>query len=139
MLKPLLALLLVSAAVTACDSDGPDDLSVVDLTQDPALLVGSWEWVRSVVRAEPTGARSVVTPAGAGRTERVEFRADGTFAEYVDGEPVLEGPYEALRGGVHVEGASGRSWLGSFGVDEDDLILTTAPADGPTKYYRRED
>lgn len=121
-----LVALLAAVSLTACDTGGPDGPSVGDLTQDPALLVGTWEWARSVTYAEPTGTRGVLTPATAGRTESVAFGADGAFAEYVDGDLVREGPY-------------GPVWLGAFGVDEDDLVLTTAPADGPTKYYRRAD
>ena len=134
--KRALALWVCALSVAAC---GPADPWVDDLTQDRALLVGSWEWVRSVGYGDGSTGRHVETPASTGRTESVTFRPDGTLVERVDADVRFEGPYEVRLGSVYVRGAVTDVNLGLFGVDEDDLILSTAPSDGPTKYYRRAD
>ena len=134
VLKALPALALCFA-LAACDSGGGD------LGQDPALLVGTWTWERSTFEglAEP----SVGTPATTSRTETVVFRPDGTFAEFgVDhaADPPefgRGGTYAVRDGSVYAQVDGREEWLGTFAVGRDQLVLSTAAADGPTKEYRR--
>ena len=135
MLK-VLSVLTFCLALAACDSGGDG------LGQDPALLVGTWAWERSTT--EGFGGRVVETPATAGRTETAVFRPDGTFAVFgVDhrADPPefgRGGTYAVRDGDVYVSVGGVESWLGDFRVSADRLVLSTAPADGPAKEYRRD-
>ena len=131
---PALGLCLLLAA---CDTAGDD------LRQDPALLVGTWEWERST--SEGFGARVVETPATASRTETVVFRSDGTFAQFgVDhrADPAefgQVGAYDVRDGSVYARVEGREQWLGAFAVGRDRLELSTVAADGPAQEYRRAD
>ena len=131
-----LALLPLLLGLAACDAAD-------DLGQDPDLLVGTWAWERSESSglAEPV----VETPATSSRTETVVFRPDGTFAEFgvehaADPPEFGRGGTYAVRGGsVYVSVGGVESWLGTYEVGRDRLVLSTAAVDGPTKTYRRDD
>ena len=124
-------------ALAACDTAGDD------LGADPALLVGTWEWERSVT--EGFGTPGVETPATTSRTETAVFRPDGTFAvfgvDHAADPPEFGrgGTYDARDGSVYAQVDGREQWLGTFRVGADRLVLSTAAADGPTKEYRRVD
>ena len=131
---PVLALCFL---LTACDS------AEGDLGQDAALLVGTWGWERS--ETVGFGEPFVETPETASRTETVVFRPDGTFALFgVDhrADPAefgRGGTYAVRDGGVYAQADGREEWLGDFRVGANQLVLSTAAADGPTKEYRRAD
>ena len=72
-----------------------------------------------------------------GPTATVQFRADGTFERATAGEVRSEGTYEVEGESIYVTAEYGRSWLGAFGVDRDDLIVDDRARDGAAEYYRR--
>lgn len=124
----LFAAALFLLAVAGCDSAEP-------LTSDPSRLIGSWTFESELACGDGSGG-CVETPS---RDEQITFRSDGTLTQVRDGDITQEGPYETTESSVYLIRENGRSWLGIFEVNRRQLVLSTAPADGPTTTYRRVD
>ncbi len=164
MFLPRLALVLLLLALSACDTGGParatSDLDLLTpepidwraLSQNPASLIGTWDWVSSLSGEAPIPGTTpqevgtaVLTPESSGRTETWIFRADGTATRLENGEVVFESGYRvrprAYWNWTEDDFASiqfGDDGYGlDFGTDGDALILDSTPVDGPQSRYRR--
>lgn len=130
MTRPLLFALSLAVLAAGCDA-GPD--ATDDLSQDPALLVGSWSLTRTQGGQQgPTGPVDYDGPA-----QVLFFEPDGALTEVVGGETTFDGRYEVEQASVYAVGGGSRSWRGNFGVGPDDLILDMRAVDGAALFYRR--
>lgn len=128
-----LALLLVLAA--GCDSTdpAPEPIDPGFLVDDPALLVGTWDWVESTFYYTVNGP-AISTPATTGWSATFTFRADSTYVYQSNGGPPSSGMYTVHHRAVYGEDDL---WLGDYGVNERYLLLSTSAVDGPDVLYRR--
>ena len=136
------ALLSVALALAACDTSQSENLfDGLDLTQDAAALVGTWDLVASQSSGE-FGPPTVSRAAGLRYAETYVFRADGTFENFFDGEVIQSGRYEVRR--YEFEGRptevpylllnDGSRW---FGIAGDRLFFDDRPVDGDLREYAR--
>ena len=132
--------LACATALAACDS-GPEAgfTDVSTLTQDTALLVGTWELERTAGYWDGGVHRKAVPGQ-----EVVELGADGSFLVTRFGERVTETTYTTEPGcraddpsvcfvRLEVEGRGSLQW----GVDARTLVLSSAYRDGSEEVYRR--
>ena len=135
-------LLSVLLALSACDTvQAPDLLDGLNLAQDAAALVGTWDLVASQSSGE-FGPPTVSRAAGLRYAETYVFRADGTFENFFDGEVIQSGRYEVRR--YEFEGRptevpylflnDGSRW---FGIAGDRLFFDDRPVDGDLREYAR--
>ena len=136
----LFLLLPLALALAACDSALADDPS--DATQDPALLVGTWDLLS--VTTSGYGAPVTTTPvAELDETATYTFRADGTVDVLRDGAlvesttyavEVLAGvdPQPLLRIGTETDY---RHLF--FGVTESRFYIDHRPYDGDLLTFAR--
>lgn len=82
MRRLLVFALLVGAS--ACDFGGPDFTGFRGLSDDPSLLVGTWEWTRSYSCGDETAACAETTPASVGYAGMLVVADDGTLVGYFD-------------------------------------------------------
>ena len=136
------ALLSVLLAFSACDTAQDDDLlDGLDLTQDPAALVGTWDLSATQSSGE-MGPPVVTRGSGLRFTDTYSFRADGTYEHVYGGGTVHSGRYEVRR--YEFEGRpteipylflDGDSrW---FGIAGDRLFFDDRPVDGDLREYAR--
>ena len=136
------ALLSVVLALSACDTSQNENLfDGLELTQDPAALVGAWDLVALQSSGEG-GPPAIVRGADLRFTSAFTFREDGTFEYVSNGEVVRSGDYEVRRyevGGrlteppyLFLDGDGQR-----FGVAGDRLFFDDRIKDGPLSEYAR--
>ncbi len=136
------ALLSVVRALSACDASQAEDLlDGLELTQDSAALVGTWDLVATQSSGE--GGPPVVTRGADLRfTSTFTFRTDQTFEYVSDGEVTQSGGYEVRRyevGGRLTEIPylflnGDREW---FGIAGDRLFFDRRIMDGELREYAR--
>ena len=131
----LLTLSLVAALVTAgCDStvsprDGFDQLS-----QDPAALVGTWDWQCDA--SFWSGGRC--DPSEVDATEVLVFGNDGSLTITREGDTVEATTYEVRSRGGRATLDAGTFGSYNFGVDDQRLVLfVEGLADGPERLFLR--
>ena len=139
----LLSGLALVLALGACDTTADlAEVDVRDLSQDPAALVGTWEWEGSTYYYTVSGEPVTETPASTGSTERYTFRGDGTV-EIVRDRAVRTEAYEVRRltYGNGTESDTPHLFLGGrptpFGVDGRRLYIDDRAVDGPLSQYRK--
>ncbi|HEX8386255.1 MAG TPA: hypothetical protein VF576_08730 [Rubricoccaceae bacterium] len=133
----LLLLFTLLAAGSACDS-GPDSSAPEELTQDPELLVGTWDWEQSVTCYSGTTGCFESTPALTGVTRRLTFTAGGMAEGYVNGSTFPSVPYRVEAGSLRILLSTNSSFVvDSFGVSRDRLVLLDPSPEGEETTYRR--
>ena len=148
-MRLLLALTLL-AALSSCDSGGPDFTGLGGLSGDRTLLAGTWTWTRSYTCGDGSGPCSESTPASTGRVETLTFTpertatGEGTVAGFFNGVVVGPTTYQVDVAASSEGEASYYIDLGGrvgaqFGVSRDRLVLSTAASDGEETTYRRRD
>lgn len=124
-----------TVAPVAPSIDAPITTNVDDVYQG---LVGQWAWQSSYYYFVPEGGPNVETPATTGEEVTLDFGADRILREYVNGALVREASYSVEQAGVewllYIDGAM--SWME---VSDQDLMISTAPVDGPMSFYVRVD
>lgn len=125
--------------------DGNSDMPAGVLTQDPELLVGTWEWQSSTYYFTVDGEPNKKTPESAGYTETLKFYAGGIVERYRNGELEEREPYEIKKqkypNGTESEDPMlfmGGRGAAAFGVNREKLRISTAFRDGPESIYRRQ-
>ena len=130
MLRPLTLCLVAAFLAGGCDSTVSPREDFDELSQDPAALVGTWDWqcdasFWSGGRCEPSEAEG---------TETLVFGNDGSLDVARDGAAVRATTYEVREGRLDA-GSFGRY---VFGVDDRRLVLFIGGlADGPERLFSR--
>ena len=140
----LLSGLALVLALGACDTTAElAEVDVRDLSQDPAALVGTWEWEGSTYFYTVSGEPVAQTPASTDSTETLAFRTDG-FVEIVQrGEVAAVEAYEIRRlaYGNGTESDTPHLFVGGrptpFGIDGRRLYIDDRAVDGPLSQYRK--
>ena len=134
-LRPAAAVLAL-LFVVACDAAGREDFD--QLSQDPALLVGTWEWERDSYYW--SGSRESATPESTGETETLVFDADGSLVVLRNGAVEAETTYEVR---PPAPGADPILYAGTygefvFGTRGRTLVMYVhGLGDGPERVFRR--
>ena len=149
MPRLVLALTLL-ATLAACDSAGVDRSGREPL--DPAALLGTWTWERTVACGDGSGGCTETTPASTGRAETLTFLspdpagASGVVVGYFNGTTLELTDYTVTI--MHVDTDTRPIWSASIDLGEaggynevflsgNRLVISAAAADGPETTYRR--
>lgn len=128
LLLVALGLAVLSGCSLIGDDDGPSDperpsIDFTRFSQAPPLVVGRWEWEKSVLAGFGDGP-TVRTPATTGRTETLVFPTPDSVRVYQN---------DTLARRTTREAVTGINW----GVRNDTLATSDLPLDGPLVIYER--